>query len=115
LPVDELHYVVVNPALVADRVDRHDLLVLDLGSRQGLGLEALKATGVNGRGEREDLERDAPAERDLLGLIDDPHSAPAHLAQQAKVAQLADARRGIVVLLGAHPDQLVSVVPPSGT
>ena len=94
LPVDELHRVVVDAALAADRVHRHDPLVLHVGRRQGLGLEALEAAGVDGRGERQDLERDPPPQRDLLGLVDDPHPAPAHLAQEAEVAELADARRG---------------------
>ena len=39
-----------------------------------------------------DLERDPPPERDLLGLVDDPHPPPAHLAQETEVAELADAR-----------------------
>ena len=92
LPVDELHRVIVDAALAADRVHRHDLLVLHVRRREGLGLESLEAARVDGRGEREDLERDPPPQRDLLGLVDDPHPAPAHLAQEAKVAELADAR-----------------------
>ncbi len=100
LPLDELHGVVVDAALAADRVHRHDLLVLHVGRRQCLGLEALEAPRVDGRGERQDLERNPPPQRDLLGLVDDPHPAPAHLAQEAKVAELAEARGGIIRLVG---------------
>ena len=94
LPLDELHGVIVDAALAADRVHRHDLLVLHVGRRECLGLEALEAPRIDGRGEREDLQRDSPPQRDLLGLVNDPHPASAHLAQEAKVAQLAEARGG---------------------
>ena len=93
LPLDELHGVIVDAPLAADRVHRHDLLVLHVGRRECLGLEALEAPGVDGRGEREDLERDPPPQRDLLGLVHDPHPAPAHLAQEAE-SRLARRCRG---------------------
>ena len=99
LPVDELHRVVMDAALAADRVHRHDPLVLHVGRRQCLGLEPLEPARVDGRGERQDLERDPPPERDLLGLVDDAHPPPAHLAQEAEVAELADARMGLVRLV----------------
>ena len=91
LPFDELHGVIVDAALAADRVHRDDLLVLHVRRGQCLGLESLEPAGIDGRRERQDLERDPPPERDLLGLVDDAHPAPADLAQEAKVAQLADA------------------------
>ncbi len=99
LPVDELHRVVVDAALAADRVHRDDPLVLHVRRGQRLGLEALEAARVDGRGERQDLERDPPPQRDLLGLVDDAHPPTAHLAQEAKVAELADAWLGVVRLL----------------
>ena len=92
LPIDELHRVIVHAALAADRMHRHDPLVLHVCGRQRLGLESLEATRVNGRGERQYLERDPPPERDLLGLVDDPHPAAADLAQETEVAELADGR-----------------------
>ncbi len=103
----------MDAALAADRVHRHDLLVLHVGRREGLGLEALEAPGVDGRGEREDLERDPPPQRDLLGLVDDPHPAPAHLAQEAKVAELAEARGGITRLIAGRLRSARERRPPS--
>ena len=51
LPVDELHRVIVHAALAADRMHRHDPLVLHVRGRQRLGLETLEAARVDGRGE----------------------------------------------------------------
>ena len=64
----------------------------------------------------QDLERDASAERLLLGLVDDAHAAPADLAEDAVVAEPLQPRRGVdgnaaggvVGAVGAevlHPDQ----------
>ena len=82
--------------LAADRVDRDDPLVLHMGRGEGLGLEPTEAAGVDGRGEREDLQRDPTPQRDLLGLVDDPHPAPPDLAEEPEVAQLAEARGGLL-------------------
>ena len=114
LPLDELHRVIVDAALAADRMHRHDLLVLHVRSRQRLGLESLEAARVDGRGERQDLQRDPPPERDLLGLVDDPHPAPAHLAQEAEVAELADARRGGVRPIARRADRTAGVAQSRG-
>ena len=59
----------------------------------GLDLEPLPLLGVDGRREREHLQGDAAAQRDLLGLINDSHSSSADFADDAEVTQLA--RRGI--------------------
>src|SRR3712207_7620591 len=40
-------------------------------------------------GERQHLQRDAPPQRHLDGLVDDAHAAAADLADQAEVAQRA--------------------------
>ena len=115
LPLDELHRVIVDAALAADRMHRHDLLVLHVRGRQRLGLESLEAARVDGRGERQHLERDPPPERDLLGLVDDPHPPPAHLAQETKVAELADARGDLVRPVARRADRARRVACPRGT
>jgi hypothetical protein len=43
--------------------------------RLGLVLEALQLPGVEGGGERQDLEGHPPAQGDLFGLVDDAHAA----------------------------------------
>ena len=57
--------------------------------RGGVGfvLEALQLPRVEHGGERQHLERDAAAERNLLGLVDDAHAAAADLAEDAEVAE----------------------------
>jgi hypothetical protein len=87
LALDVLHRVVVDTLLAADREDRHDVGVMQLGRGLGLGLEPPQPVGVERRGERQHLQRHLTVERDLLGLVDDSHSAPADLAEDAEVAQ----------------------------
>ena len=87
LAVDELHGVVVNASLATDGVDGDDVGVVELAGSAGLVLEALDELGIEEGGEGQDLEGDAPAERDLLGLVDHTHAAPAHLAEDAEVAE----------------------------
>src|SRR6266849_6084440 len=55
LAFDELHGVEVDAALAADEMDGHDVLMLEMGGRVGLVLEALKLLGVQGAGEGQDL------------------------------------------------------------
>src|SRR4051794_3831175 len=49
--------------------------------------EPLEMPVVEGRGEWQDLEGDAPAEGNLLRFVNNTHAAAADLAQNAKVAQ----------------------------
>jgi hypothetical protein len=55
--------------------------------------KSFQRPGITGRVTGQDLERDAAAERHLLGLVNDAHAAPANFAQQAKVADLLRRRR----------------------
>ncbi len=82
-----LHRVVVDAPLATDREDRHDIGMMQLGCGLGLGLEPTQLVGIQRRGERQYLQRHLAVERDLLGLVDDPHAAPADLAEDAEVAQ----------------------------
>ncbi len=86
--VDELHGVVVDSLLATDVEDGHDVRVVQLRRGLGLDLESLPLLGVDGGGEREHLQSNAAAERDLLGLVNDPHSPSADFAEDAIVAQL---------------------------
>ena len=89
--LDELHGVEGHAPLAADGVDRDDVRVVQAGGGLGLELEPLQLPRVHRRGNRQDLQRHAAAERDLLGLVDDPHAAPADLADDAEIAQHARA------------------------
>ena len=81
-------------SLIATNVeDGHDVWMAQLRSRWGLDLEPLPLRGVDGRGEWEHLQGDAATQRDLLGLVNDSHSASANFTDDAEVTKLA--RRGI--------------------
>ena len=57
--------------------------------RLGFVAEALQLPRVHRGGERQHLERDAAAERNLLRFVDDAHAAAADFADQAEVAERA--------------------------
>jgi hypothetical protein len=92
--LDELHDVIVHRGTpvprspLADTEDRHDVGVVQPGRRPRLALEAAQLLGVGEGVRRQDLEGHAPAERLLLGLVDDPHAAVADFTKDAEVAQL---------------------------
>ena len=95
--LDELHGVERHAPLAADGVDRHDVGVVQAGGGLGLELEPLQLLGVQRRGQRQDLQRHPAVERELLGLVDDAHAAPADLAEDAEIAQ------GPIPSLGVRP------------
>ena len=77
----------MDAALVPDRIDGHDVGVVQLGGGLGLVLEALQVPRVQGRSERQHLERDDAAQRKLDRLVDDAHAAAADFADDAEIAQ----------------------------
>ncbi len=93
LAFDILHRVKVDAALAADREDRHDIRVVQLGGGLGLDLKPAQLLGIERGREGEHLERHLAVERDLLGLEDDAHAAAANHAQDAEVAQAGLAGR----------------------
>ena len=85
--LDVLHRVERHAPLGADGEDRHDVVVVQAGSGLGFELEPLELAGVERRGHGEDLERHAAVQRTLLGLVHDPHAAPADLADDPVIAE----------------------------
>ena len=73
--------------LDADGKDRNDIGMIELRGGLGLMFEAGDLPAVEHRRERQDLQGDPPAQRDLLGLVDDAHAAPADFPQETKIAQ----------------------------
>ena len=86
-PGDELHRVVVQPVVLADAEDRHDVRVVQPRRGPGLAVEPADLLGGPGDARGQHLQGDVPAERLLLGLVDDAHAAAADLAEDAVVAQ----------------------------
>ncbi len=87
LPVDELHGVKMHAAFGTDRVNRDDVRVVQLGGGLGLVLEALQVLGVESGRERQHFQGDAPIQRQLDRLVNDPHATPADLAHDPVIAQ----------------------------
>jgi hypothetical protein len=86
LSVDELHGIVMHAVLAADGEDRHDAGVVQVRRGPRLVVEALELPRVERRRERQHLERHAPSQGHLLGLVDDPHAPLAELAHDPEVA-----------------------------
>ena len=92
LALDELHGIEADIAVLADLEDRHDVGVVQPGRGAGLAAEPLLDQPVAGHLPRQDLQRHPAAQRDLLGLVDHAHAAPADLAEDPVVADLPQGR-----------------------
>ena len=109
LTLDELHGVKADIPILAHLVDRHDVGVVQSRRGAGLAAEPLLDHPVAGHLPRQDLERHPAAQRDLLGLVHHAHAAPADLAEDPVVADLAQGwirGPGILGLLLALPHTL---------
>ena len=73
--------------LASDREDWHDVRVVELGHCLRLDAEPLQFQRVERRDPGEDLERDPTPQRDLLGLVDDPHPSAADLTHEPILAE----------------------------
>ena len=102
--------------VTADAEDRDDVGVVQPRRGAGLSLKTQDLIGVGQRRVRQDLEGNPPAQRLLLGLVDDAHAAAADFAEDAVVAQTLQPRccvnghaaGGVVWTVGAevfHADQ----------
>ena len=76
--------------VLADLVDRHDPRVVEEGDGLGLVPEAAELGVVCQNAGPDHLEGDGPIERDLSGLVDDPHAAAAQFPADLVVAEVAD-------------------------
>ena len=84
---DELHRVVADVPSCSHLEDRHDVGVVQPRRGARLAAEPLQGLLIVQGVPRQDLQRHPPAQRLLLGLVDHAHAAPAHLAEDAEVAQ----------------------------
>jgi hypothetical protein len=82
----------MHAALAADGVDGHDVRVVQQRRGLGLGLEPLELARVEPAGQGQDLQGDPTVQRELFGLVDDPHAAAPDFAQDPEIAQ--DAQLG---------------------
>jgi len=82
-----MHRVEADAVLFAVVEDRHDVGVVQLRRRPGLGLKAPHVVPVGTEPRVHDLERHLVLERLVLGFVDDAHAAAAQLAEERVVAQ----------------------------
>ena len=66
--------------MLADFVNRHDMGMIELRDSFGLVLKAQELIFGGERARLDQLDRDRPIERDLMGLQDDAHPASPELA-----------------------------------
>ena len=92
LAVDERHRDERAPVRqLLDVVNRADVGVIERGRGAGFGNEAPPGVLVPHQLRRQELQRDEPAEPQVLGLVDDAHAARANLGEDAIVGdRLAD-------------------------
>jgi hypothetical protein len=92
LALDQLHGVEADVSIPTHLEDRHDMGVVQPGRRLRLAAEPLLGLWVVDQMTGEDLQGHPAAQGHLLGLVDHPHPAPADLAQDPVVADLAKVR-----------------------
>jgi hypothetical protein len=85
-PVDVLHHEEVVPLVAANAVDRHDVRVVQSSGNLGFTLKSLSSLRIIEIATRQYFECDATCERELLGLIDNPHASPSDLTNDAIIA-----------------------------
>ncbi len=88
LPLDELHRVEPDLTVLADLVNRHDVGVVQPRRGAGLAAKPLERRPVRRHMPGQHFEGHPPAERNLLGLINDTHAAPADLSQNPVITDL---------------------------
>src|SRR5437879_370012 len=95
---DPLHGDVVNSVLAAGAINRHDVRVLKRGGGLGFNLEPLEGEPIDRSDERKGLERDPPAQRKLLGSVNDAHPSASDLPEDLKVSEAGRWREALRTL-----------------
>ncbi len=102
--VDQLHDLEVHPAIEAAIIDMHHVGMVDLRRELRLALEARDQHLVGAGLGAEHLDRHAPADRELIGGVDQADAAGSEAVGEPAVADLL-ARQGIAGGAGDHVDQ----------
>ena len=77
LSLEQFHRDEVPAFVLADRVDRADVRVIQRRGRARLALKPLERDGIGARRVGQELQRDAAAELRVFGFVDDAHTAGA--------------------------------------
>ena len=86
LAVNQLHGVVVHPALIAHGKNRNDIGMVQVGDGGRLACETIDRFLITGRRKPQDFKGHAPMQRKLLGLKHRSHTAAADLSDDLKIA-----------------------------
>ena len=95
-PVDNLghalagnhpHHVVMQTSETSDGIHGNDVRMFQRGRRPRLVLKSTEPLWFQSGGPREDLDRHAAIQRDLLGRVDNAHASSPDLVQNPKVLQ----------------------------
>jgi hypothetical protein len=86
LSLDKLHGKVMDRPFAADGIYGRDVAMVKLSSGLDLVLEAPAGLLIQISGMGQNLERDAPAQRELHRFVDNAHAASADLAKDTEVA-----------------------------
>lgn len=85
VPLEQLHHEEALRLVPAEVVDRADVRVIERRGRPGFALEALDCGRVVCQFSGKELERDLPAEPQILGTVDDAHAAATEFFDDAVV------------------------------
>ena len=91
-PVDEPHRIIGNAFCRAGGKYGNNVGMAEAGGGLGLDPKPLEMSRIERGSHGQNLERDAPAERELRRFVDDSHAAPTDLAEEPEVADLAEGR-----------------------
>jgi hypothetical protein len=79
----------MHPALAANREDWHYVVMVQLHRGLGFGLKPLQLLTIQRCGERQHFQGHSVMLRELLGLVDDSHAAPADIAENSVIGESA--------------------------
>lgn len=110
IPLEEFHDEKAPRLVPAEVVDRADVGVIERRGRSGFALEALDCRDIVRQFRGQELERDLPAQAQILGTVDNAHAAATEFFDDAVVGDgLAGGRHprheGRVYRTGRRSDQ----------
>ena len=86
VPLDQLHGVIMQPPIAADRIDRNDVRVVQRRRGMRFVAKTLQPNFVQAAGKRQHLQRHATTERQLNRIVNHPHAPAPEFADDLKVA-----------------------------
>jgi hypothetical protein len=90
-PMDQLHGMVVDTAVTADRKNRNNMRMIEQGRDVGLDLKSCQRPAVENSLISEDFESQATTGGEFLSLVHDAHATPPNLSDQSELAKNARA------------------------